>query len=129
MQDDDGAAPDLQRDRLDQRPRRRIDGATDEFSALIAEPLAQRPAREWGKAIDDWNRRNQMRLEYSALPAIWIGLAILMLAIALSRRASRALAWPAALLVLLAASLALALREISISLDALDVELADMPGT
>ena len=62
------------------------------------------PLREWGKAIDDWNRRNQMRLEYSALPAIWIGLAIVMLAIALSRRASRARAWPAALLVLLAAS-------------------------
>jgi CubicO group peptidase (beta-lactamase class C family) len=76
----------------------------DNPNAIAPAGTLHMPLREWGKAIDDWNRRNQMRLEYSALPAIWIGLAIVMLAIALSRRASRARAWPAALLVLLAAS-------------------------
>jgi hypothetical protein len=62
------------------------------------------PLRAWAAAIDDWNRRNQMRLEYSALPLIWIGAALAALGVALARRASRSHAWPAALLVLLAAS-------------------------
>lgn len=59
------------------------------------------PLSSWSQPVNDWNAKNQMRLEYSALPVIWISGALIAITACFVRKRS---CWPALFCVLFAAA-------------------------
>lgn len=59
------------------------------------------PLKKWSDPINKWNASNQMRLEYSALPIIWISGALLALAACFIQKKP---CWPAMFCLLYAAA-------------------------